>query len=197
MATPKNIKEAPPRQGKKPPKKITEKYLYNSGLAYLQRFTSSVPNFRRIMIRKIDKSCKHHTDQDKETCLALLDKTVETFVRQGYLNDDLYLQGMVTSLRRRGLSTRAIQAKLQQKGLDSDKITQAVRTIDGDVNTADAELSAAVQYMRRKRLGCFAAAPQEKHLASLARGGFGFDIANKALKLTEDEALGILSDRTL
>lgn len=149
------------------------------------------------MTRKIDKSCKHHTDQDRETCIALLDKTVETFLRQGLLNDDLYLQGMVTSLRRRGLSTRAIQAKLQQKGLDSDKIAEAVRAIDGDVHTAEAELSAAVQYMRRKRLGCFAAEPLEKHLASLARGGFSFDIANKALKLTEDEALEILAERNL
>ena len=38
MAEPENIKPAPRRREKKPPKKITEKYLYNSGLAYLQRF---------------------------------------------------------------------------------------------------------------------------------------------------------------
>ncbi len=155
MAEPENIKRGKPRGEKKPPKKITEKYLYNSGLAYLQRFPSSTPHFRRIMGRKIDRSCNYHKDQDRETCARLLDTTVETFVRQGLLNDAAYLQGMVNSLRRRGLSTQAILAKLGQKGMGQDDVLKAVRAYDEDHSLADPDLAAAVMLMRRKRIGPF------------------------------------------
>jgi regulatory protein len=110
---------------------------------------------------------------------------------------------MVNSLRRRGLSTRAIQAKLQQKGLPADKILAALATFDGEDNKDEAELIAAVQMAKRKRLGCFGKeAPANdpnfgnKQLASLARSGFAFDVAQKALALTQEEAEEILSQRS-
>lgn len=203
MADGENINRRARRKEKKPPKKITEKYLYNAGLAYLQRFTSSIPNFRRVMMRKIDKSCNFHKEQERETCIAHLDATIATFERQGLLNDDAYTQGMVNSLRRRGLSSRAIQAKLQQKGLAADAIMAALAVFDGDDNKAEAELIAAVQMTKRKRLGAFGKeAPEDdsnfhnKQLASLARSGFAFDVAQKALALNIDEAEEILAQRS-
>lgn len=197
MAEPENIKPAARRREKKPPKKITEKYLYNSGLAYLQRFTTSTPNFRRVMGRKIDKSCNYHKDQVREDCQKMLDTTVETFLRQGLLNDDAYLQGMVNSLRRRGLSTQAILSKLAMKGLTQEAILKTLRAYDEDRGAANPDLAAAVMLMRRKRIGAFRKnedADKTKELAALARGGFGFDIAQKALSLEQDEAEDILSE---
>ena len=197
MAEPENIKRGKPRAEKKPPKKITEKYLYNSGLAYLQRFPASTPHFRRIMGRKIDRSCTYHKDQDREACQKMLDATVETLVRQGMLNDDAYLQGMVNSLRRRGQSTQAILSKLQQKGMGQEAILKAIRTHDEDRGSQNPDLAAAVMLMRRKRIGPFRKSPEgekTKELASLARAGFGFDIAQKALALEQDEAEEILSE---
>lgn len=196
MAEPENIKPAARRREKKPPKKITEKYLYNSGLAYLQRFPSSTPNFRRVMGRKIDRSCNYHKDQGREDCQKLLDSTVETFIRQGLLNDEAYLQGMVTSLRRRGLSTQAILSKLVMKGMTQETILKTLRAYDEDRGTGNPDLAAAVMLMRRKRIGAFRRsedADKTKELAALARGGFGFDIAQKALFLEMDEAEEILS----
>jgi regulatory protein len=195
MAEPENIKRGKHRTEKKPPKKITEKYLYNSGLAYLQRFPSSTPHFRRIMGRKIDRSCNYHKEQDRETCAKLLDTTVETFIRQGLLNDQAYLQGMVNSLRRRGQSTQAILSKLGQKGMTQEAVLNAVRTYDEDQGLMNPDLSAAVMLMRRKRLGPFRKVEnieKNKELAALARAGFGFDIAQKALSLKQDEAEEIL-----
>jgi regulatory protein len=197
MAEPENIKRGKPRQEKKSPKKITEKYLYNSGLAYLQRFPSSTPHFKRIMGRKIDRSCNYHKDQDRETCNQFLDATIATFVRQGLLNDEAYLQGMVNSLRRRGQSTQAILSKLGQKGMTQETVLKAVRAYDDDHGLANPDLSAAVMLMRRKRLGPFRKAQEfekTKELAALARAGFGFDIAQKALSLEHSEAEDILSE---
>ncbi len=190
MAEPENIKRAPARMGKKPPKKITEKYLYNSGLAYLQRFPTSTPHFRRIMTRKIDRSCNYHKDQSREACLSLLEGAVATFCRLGLLNDEAWLSGMVNSLRRRGLSSQAILARLQQKGMPQEAIIGVLKDYDATSGQENADLNAAILLMRRKRLGCFRKGEENKNreLASLARAGFGFDIAQKALNMSLSEA---------
>lgn len=200
MAEPENIKAGKPRREKKPPKKITEKYLYNSGLAYLQRFPASTPHFRRIMGRKIDRSCNYHKDQNKEDCLALLDATVAGFERMGLLNDESYLSGMINSLRRRGLSRQAILSKLQMKGMAQDRILEVLRSYDEDSGVDNADLVAALRLSRRKRLGAYrrdADADRNKELASLARAGFGFDIAQKALALSQDEAEDLIAQTRL
>ena len=200
MAEPENIKAGKPRREKKPPKKITEKYLYNSGLAYLQRFPASTPHFRRIMGRKIDRSCNYHKDQSKEDCLALLDATVAGFERMGLLNDEAYLSGMINSLRRRGLSKQAILSKLQMKGMAQDRILEVLRSYDEDSGVDNADLVAALRLSRRKRLGAYrrdADADRNKELASLARAGFGFDIAQKALALSPDEAEDLIAQTRL
>lgn len=200
MAEPENIKDGKPRRGKKPPKKITEKYLYNSGLAYLQRFPASTPHFRRVMSRKIDRSCNYHKDQNRETCLTLLESAIQQFERMGLLNDDAYLSGMINSLRRRGLSTQAILSRLGQKGLAQDRVVAALRGHDEDSGVANADLAAAVLLTRRKRIGAYrkdSAADRAKELAALARAGFGFDIAQKALGLSPEEAEDIIAQTRL
>ncbi len=192
-----NIKKPYARAEKKPPKKISAQYLHNSGLAYLQRFPASTPHFRRIMSRKIDRSCNYHKDQDKEACLALLDAATANFVRIGLLNDDAYLRGMVTSLRRRGLSKQAIGSKLQQKGLGQTLVADALRDFDEE-NTSgqDPEISACLRLARRKKLGPFRRTDifeKNKELAALARAGFAFDTAQRALALPLEEAEEILA----
>lgn len=187
-----NIKDGKARKGKKPPKKITEKYLYNSGLAYLQRFPASVPHFRRVMGRKIDKSCNYHKDQDRESCATLLDSAIQQFERMGLLNDEAYLSGMINSLRRRGLSKQAILSKLGMKGLPKENILETLRLHDEQAGTdGNADLAAAVLLTRRKRIGAYRRSEdgdRNKELAALARAGFGFDIAQKAIGLSQDEA---------
>lgn len=196
MARPENIKDGKARRAKKPPKKITEKYLYNSGLAYLQRFPTSTPHFLRVMGRKIDRSCNYHKDQNKEDCIAILQKTAEQFERMGLLNDAAYLSGMINSLRRRGLSRQAILSKLGQKGMAQETILMALRSYDDDSGAEDADLAAAVKMTRRKRIGAYRKNEEfdrNKELAALARAGFGFDIAQKALSLEHEEAEDVLA----
>lgn len=139
----------------KPPKKITEKYLHNAGLAYLQRFPASTAHFKTVMTRKIDKSCRFHKNQSREDCIALLDPLVSKFQEFGLLDDDAYLKGMITSFRRRGLSSRQIEMKLMQKGLTGNIVKQALQ--NHDVEEYDTEnngdLHAALIFARRRKLG--------------------------------------------
>ena len=50
------------RPEKRPPKKITPKYLNNVALWYLGRYASSAANLKRVLMRRVNKSCAHHGD---------------------------------------------------------------------------------------------------------------------------------------
>lgn len=173
----------------KPPKKITERYLYNAGLYYLKRYTASVKHFRFIMTRKIKKSCAYHEKQCYDTCLSLLDETVEKMIELGFLNDQQFAYGMVNSYRKRGLSKRGILSRLQQKGLEPDLILEKLATIDEAIidNDQDPDLEAAIIHAKKKKIVPFSKKdntdPKEinRALGSFARAGYSYDIANKVM----------------
>lgn len=148
-------------------------------MAYLQRYPACVPHFKRVMSRKIELSCRFHTEQDKNECLLMLTNVITLLCSQGLLNDEIYLESRVKSLRKKGTSSRAIQFKLQQKGLLAEDIGDALES-----NDEESDLSAAITFIRRKKL---ASKEQIKQLGSLARAGFSFEIARKALELSKLE----------
>lgn len=189
--SPKNIKAETARKPVKIPKKITETYLHNSALYYLQRFAASSAQFRKVMQRKIDLSCRHHTDQNPEDCQVLLDKLVTRFQENGLLNDGTYARGMVITLRRRGMSERAIFMKLQNKGLSEAQIKGAVEDFntENETNAAESEYRAALKLARKKRVGPYAVAEFEydRALSAFARAGFSFDMARRVLGMTPDD----------
>lgn len=181
-----------PKRAVKISKRITETYLHNSGLYYLQRYATTVAQFRKIMLRKIDNSCRHHPDQDREVCVLLLDALIEKFVRAGLLNDDGFARGSVISLRRRGLSQRMILMKLQNKGLSETQIKAALASFN-DENETDAkslELEGAMKLARKKKVGPYsngATYDRNKALGAFARAGFSMDVIRQVLAMDSDD----------
>jgi regulatory protein len=195
IAPPPKIKPGRAAGEKRPPKKITPTYLHNAGLAYLERFPAATAQFRRVMMRKIKRSCRFHPQTPESECVSMLDAVVQKFTDMGLLNDEMYLRGMVHSLRRRGLSAAAILMKLQMKGLTAGAIRAELASQDEDADGGDAsaDLTAALRLCARKRLGPFRQngrkTPQQE-MASLARHGFGYDVAQHALNMDTAEAEG-------
>lgn len=201
MRTREENKPAPPKYKSKneakkrefkPPKKISERYLYNSGLAYLQRFPASSYHFKSVMMRKISKSCRHHTEQDSEQCEKWLDELIVKFKELSLLDDNAYLKGMITSYRRRGLSTLQITMKLQQKGYEGTRIKSALQDYDLEEFKTDThgDLYAALIFARKKKLGPYDIQQRyapEKALATMARAGYSYDIAKKTLEISDQE----------
>lgn len=177
---------------KKIPKKITESYLSNSGKFYLERFAASTEQFRRVMTRKIRKSCTAHPDQGLDTCLAQLETVIAKFQSMGFLNDAGYSTGLALSLKNRGWPRGRIIMRLKEKGIAPELIEQAV-----PANAAQDDFLDAIVWIKRKKLGAYATRekPFDKNLASLGRAGFDYHSASKALKLTKDEAEEILANR--
>ncbi|NCC21201.1 MAG: RecX family transcriptional regulator [Alphaproteobacteria bacterium] len=179
------------KKRKRPPRRISESYLHNAGLYYLQRFASSSAQFRRVMTRKIDRSIDHHGGPDREECMAMLDSLVETFLRAGLLNDEGYTRACVETFRRRGLSERAIVAKLSAKGIDAAMVRDALDP------RGDDDLFAALRLARRRRAGPFATETArkdryEKDLAAFGRAGFSYDVSRRVLRMEPGEAELIL-----
>lgn len=177
---------------KKTPRKITPDYLHNSGLAYLQRFASSTGNFRSVMMRKVDRSCRAHPEQDREACAEMVEDLIAKFLRAGLLDDTGYVRGAVGSLRRRGLSSRAIQARLAAKRLDASLVAGALTEHETD------DFMAALRLAQRKRIGPFSAHPdrdegqRNREMAALGRAGYDYGIVMKLLSMTAEEALSTL-----
>jgi len=198
------------RKEPRPPKKITESYLHNSGLYYLQRFASSSADFKAVMMRKVWKSCNHHTDQDKDECEAMVDKLVIKLQELELLNDAAYTRGVVTSFRRRGLSKRTILTKMKLKGISAEDTLNALETYERENlrNPEEAEMIAALTMARKKALGPFIRADRvkddmddeerkkqlDKAMAKLARGGFGYNIVRRVFDMDFKEADQFLYD---
>lgn len=180
----------------KVPKKITERYLFNAGTHYLQRFTSSSAHFKFVMMRKVKRSCAYHTDQDIKACEEMVDALVTKCEELGLLNDQAYLRGMVTSLRRSGKSKRAIEMKLRTKGLCTDMITDAINDFDASNTITDlpAERQAALIFAKKRKIGPFRKETsksqenvEQKELGRLARAGFSYDVCRFILDFDKDE----------
>lgn len=188
-----NSKTEKPRN-KKIPRRISETYLHNSGLYYLERYSASSAHFKTVMLRKVKRSCMHHTDQNYEECAKLVDKLIEKFVQSGLLNDDLYLQGMISSFRRKGLSHRIIIQKLTLKGIEPDKTAEYLNRYDENTSdtSEEAEKKAAAIFCRRKKVGAFRperikATDPQKEMAKMARAGFQYDVIKKILEMGKED----------
>ena len=111
--------------------------------------------------------------------------------RSGLLNDRAYAAQAAASLARRGTSRFSIAGKLAQKGVETELVSEAMR---GARDGGASELAAACALVRRRRLGPYRAPGKradwrQKDLASLARAGFGLDIARRVLAARDIEAL--------
>jgi len=124
---------------------------------------------RRILAKRVASSREAHGEPSAEAGEAMIDEVVGKLVRLGYVDDARFAAQRVRTLRKRGKSGRAIRAALSRQGIDPSVADDLID--DGD------ELEAARAYVRRRRLK-----GGDKDLAKLARAGFSYDVARRALE---------------
>src|SRR5690606_22299386 len=95
---------APP--ARRPPRKVTPAYLRRAAMAYLERYAASAEQLRRILTRKVETRCRAR-GEDPEIFQDEIAAVVATCRRIGLIDDVRYAESRVSSLRRRGGSTRA------------------------------------------------------------------------------------------
>src|ERR1035437_10040557 len=119
------------RHERKAPKKISKTYLENAALYYLQRYATSTENLKRVLLRKVKRSCAFH-QVPAEDFTPLVEELVARYMAVGLVDDKVFAQARVTSLRRQGHSGRSILARLQAKGLSTAQIEAALKNVDGE-----------------------------------------------------------------
>ena len=159
---------------------LTPQALDDAALRYLNRFDCSVSKLRRHLrelVRKRggDPALGEHIE-------ALL----ERYRGSGLLNDERFANNLAGGLKSRGASRRMVEQKLRDRGVARDVAQTAARESPGS------DLDAARAYARRRRLGphrpeAERAANRRKDLAALARQGFDYDTATRALGFGADD----------
>jgi regulatory protein len=163
---------------------VTPEYLERAALYYLDRYTSSSENLRRVLLRKARR--RLGPEQEPEADIpAMVAATVDKVMRSGLVYDGSYADMKVNALMRRGTSTRSMRTRLLAKGVPGEAIEAAFEDSQPD------DLALARRFAQRKRLGAWRRgdpAPfRDKDLASLGRAGFSYGIARAALDSGRDE----------
>jgi regulatory protein len=174
---------------KRPPKRITERYLERYTLYYLERYSSTSFHVRRLLRQRVDRSCAHHGD-DREVGYALVDALLLKLSDLGLLNDAQWAEDRARALHRRGSSRRQISAALSAKGIRGATQDQVLAGLELDGDTSD--LEAARTYARKRRIGPWREGPvdrdgRRKELAKLARRGFSYDVARRVIDADCDD----------
>ncbi len=181
------------------PKKITAAYLERAALHYLGRFNSSAQNLHNVLERKVRRRNENHapvTDEQQ----AWISDVVKKCVGYGYVDDTRYAAQRAEMLLRRGKPVRTIKQDLRHKGISDEISADALGQLEGGEPDA-VDRKAAAAYIKRRRFGAFRreigdsallAAKRDKELASMARAGFGYSLANEMLKLSQDEIIDLL-----
>ncbi|MBX3246470.1 MAG: regulatory protein RecX [Myxococcales bacterium] len=168
---------------------LSPERLREAALHYLGQRDASRAQLRRVLVRRVDRAVAVH-GQPREPLIEAIDALLADFARLGYLDDARYAEVQARSLRRRGASTRAIRAKLAERGVAAELVDDAIET------RGDVELVAALRHLRRRRHGPFAREDREpdraKELASLGRAGFSYELAARAWALPRAEAEALL-----
>ena len=157
---------------------LTRQKLEQLALTYLNRFDCTASKLRQHLTLRAKKVGA--TDD----AAIWIGELCERYLGSGVLDDARFARNLASQLNARGKSARAISQKLHARGVPSDVASELMAARRQDL--PEAELEAARAYVRRRRLGPFRSdekreAFRHKDLASLARQGFSFDIARRAL----------------
>ena len=166
-------------------KKITQQRLENIALFYLEHYETSQARLKQVLLRRVAKARREGLELSEDVP-AWINEVCAKMVRLGYVNDRRYAENIWRSYGAAGKSVRWIVAKLKQAGIAEDIIAQ---TMDAEEVMTDSQ--AAALFVAKKKLGKYRpkeqqAAYAQKDLARLARAGFSYETAQKALWSEED-----------
>ena len=178
-----------------PPRPLTPARLEAAALRYLERFSASREQLRRVLARRLYRATQ--SGQDLSEAGHWIPALLERLSRLGYLDDRRYGSMKLHSLRRQGNSTRTVRQKLAARGLPGgllDELLAAEAEDETGPDAASADLTAARTLVRRRRLGFLRpeterAPRHQADLAILARAGFSRAIAEAALTESPPEVM--------
>jgi regulatory protein len=175
---------------RRPTPPLTASWLQAEAVQYLQRWPASESRVRRLLWRRVKRAQSFHGGTHEEAA-PLIDEVMDWLGRHKFVDDARYARLWIDSLRRRGTSRRMIFKKLQEKGVPKEHIAKAIEDHEPEEG-GDPEETSALAYAKRRRLGPYRVPLDEswerkrKDLASMARAGFSYGVAQAVLVLSSE-----------
>lgn len=194
-----------PKKAKKRriPKPMTYERLEYRAFAHIGRFACSEEELRRVLVRAVRRNARFHPLEDDKAAEAeaWIEQIMTKLGEMALLDDSAYAALKVRSGHRQGKGMRAMRFDLGRRGVGDDEIEDGVRQLseeEGYETPADADLIAAIDFVRRRKLGPLR--PDEnlrqetrnKDMQALARRGFGLDIIRKIMDARDESELDLL-----
>lgn len=177
-------------------KEISVVHLRQVALWYLERFGGTRLRVQAALKRRVVRAeLAHGSKPEADTWIQEILDELENL---GYINDAAFAAARVAKGLRQGKSPRLIAQDLATVGLDP-ALAQAALA-DAGVKDRQTQLQAALTYARKRGLGVYRVSranlvpkkpdttdldttdQDRRDLARMARRGFTFDIAQRALK---------------
>lgn len=169
--------------------------LHDAALTHLSRFAATEAGLVRVLDRRIDRwarrAAQEGMEPDAGPSRAAAREVARALVQSGVVDDEAFAGARARRLTRAGRSRRAVQAHLAAKGVAAP-LAQAA------LPDEETELSAALAYARRRRLGPFRTTATDegkelermrRELGAMARAGFPQPVAQRALRMDPEAAL--------
>jgi regulatory protein len=179
---------------RKRPKKLSPAYLERAAVFYLERYSSSAENLRRVLDRKARRSMQEYGEPEPAEAAGWISAVLDKLQRNGLLNDQAYAEGRVRRLYAEGKALGRIRQTLAAKGVGKAAIEMALARLETESTSPVSDLPAAVSYARKRKLGPFRtdpdqrAAMRQKDMGALARRGFSHAVAAKVLGAADRNA---------
>ncbi|HEX3775090.1 MAG TPA: RecX family transcriptional regulator [Polyangiaceae bacterium] len=162
------------------PPDVSRAGLDAAALRYLERFDCSSAKLLRVLTERLTKATRAGVDTSEAR--LVVGELLERYQASGLIDDRRFAQNFAARQRDRGSSRRMIEQKLRLRGI-SGELTQQVLA---QPELRESELEAARAFARRRRLGPhrkpeLREANRRKDLMALARAGFDFDTAARAI----------------
>jgi regulatory protein len=172
---------------------LNRELIEAKALSYLDKFDASTARLRRILTQFVNRYARE-LGVDSSPHLRTVEETLTRYQQTGLLDDRRYSMSMAQSLVARGASRQAIKARLLARGIGKETVDDVLGTLGSH---AGSELEAARALVKKRKLGHYRAEAERREnyrrdLGVLARAGFDFDTAKRALALqgaADDDAL--------
>ncbi len=136
---------------------------------------------RRVLLRRV---ARDSDSSDDVSVRQLIEQLLVRFQESRLLDDARYAHALAQSLRGRGQSEAKIRMKLRSRGISGPEADAALEALSGqELGEEQAALVYAKKRRFAERLDLSDPTQRQKALASLARQGFSFDVAKRALEL--------------
>ncbi|MBB4101274.1 regulatory protein RecX [Sphingomonas kyeonggiensis] len=150
--------------------------LERFALRYVERYATTRAKLAAYLSRKLrERGWDGEKSPDPEGL-------AERMAGLGYVNDRLYAESKAGAMARRGLGARRVREALRFAGIEEEDAAALIPSIE------EAEVSSAIAFAKRKRIGPFgremAERPlQEKQMAAMIRAGHAPALARAIVRM--------------